>query len=499
VQQLSGQDAAMLYVESPEAPNHVTGLYIYDPATAPSPVSFARILETISSRLAFARAFRQRLVRVPFDLDNPYWIEGASFDLEFHVRQLRLPEPGNWRQLCTQVARLQARPLDLSRPPWELYVIEGLDQIEGIPAGCFAIVLKVHHSAIDGAAGVAIVNAIHDLSPLADPPPATDTWRADTEPSPLSLLLGAGLHAVARPPRFVRQLGRTVPIVGRLPLQVGRGDFSLPPVTLPHTRFNGKVMAHRVMDARTFPFESIRAIKKSVEGATVNDVALAIVAGTMRRYLLAKGELPEASLGAACPVSLRSRDQTQAMTGNDVGMMSVPLHTDIEDPMARLKAIVQSAANAKERKRAIGARTLVEFSELLPGALLGFAFRAQSRILRRTKSALLFNTAVTNVPASPVPIYFAGAKMVATYGLGPVADGMGILHLVCSYAGQIGFTVTADREMLPDPDFYAACLQESYEELLSAHPRHGFPSRKRSPRHSLSRIGQNSVHANQTI
>ena len=472
MQQLSGQDATMLYVESPDSPNHVTGFSLYDPSTAPKPVTFTTILDTIGARLSLARTFRQRLVRVLLDLDHPYWVESADFDLEFHVRRVRLPEPGDWRQLCTEVARLHARPLDLTRPPWELHVIEGLDEVEAAPPGCFALVLKVHHSAIDGAAGVEIINAIHDLAPDAAAPQPPFAWQADVVPSQLAMLGGAALHLLARPPRLVRQIAKAAPIAGRLPFQIGRGAFSLPPLTLPFTRFNGKVTPHRVMDARKFPLDSLRSIKRSTQGATVNDVALAIIAGCLRRYLLAKGELPETSLGAACPISLRSRDQARAVAGNDIGTMTVPLHTAIEDPMARLAAIAGSTANSKERKQAIGARTLVEFSELLPGALLGFGFRAQSRIAQRAKSALLLNTSVTNVPASPVPLYFSGAKMIASYGLGPVFDGMGILHLVCSYAGEVTVTVTADREMLPDPGFYAECIQASYEELCrAARPR----------------------------
>ena len=162
MQQLSGQDASFIYSERPHAPTHITSISIYDPSTAPGgPVTFKGILGHLEARLHLARAFRQKLVRVPADLDHPYWVEDADFDLEYHVRHIALPKPGDWRQFCIQAARLHARPLDLSQPLWEMYVIEGLDNVEGVPPGSFAFVLKIHHAAVDGKSGIEMITAIH--------------------------------------------------------------------------------------------------------------------------------------------------------------------------------------------------------------------------------------------------------------------------------------------------------------------------------------------------
>jgi WS/DGAT/MGAT family acyltransferase len=151
MQQLSGQDASFIYSERPHAPTHITSISVYDPATAPGgEVSLAQIMEHLDARLHLARAFRQRVVRVPADLDHPWWIEDGEFDLEYHVRHIALPRPGDWNQFCVQAARLHARPLDMSRPLWELYIIDGLDAVEGVPKGAFGYVLKVHHAAVDG-------------------------------------------------------------------------------------------------------------------------------------------------------------------------------------------------------------------------------------------------------------------------------------------------------------------------------------------------------------
>src|SRR5438067_7962319 len=160
MQQLSGLDASFLYFETPNAPMHVGGISIYDQSTAPNgAVTFKGILENSEKRLHLVRAFRQRIVRVPFDLDHPYWVEDQDFDLEYHVRHIALPKPGDWRQLCIQVARLHSRILDASRPLWEVYVIEGLDNVEGVPPGSFAVMQKTHHAAVDGVSGMEILSA----------------------------------------------------------------------------------------------------------------------------------------------------------------------------------------------------------------------------------------------------------------------------------------------------------------------------------------------------
>ena len=171
MQQLSGMDASFVYFETPSWPMHVAGLSIYDPSTAPGgKVTFKGILANFQERIHLARTFRQKMVPVPMNLDHPYWVEDRDFDLEFHVRHIALPKPGDWRQLCILAARLHSRMLDLSRPLWETYVIEGLDNVEGVPRGSFALLQKTHHAAIDGMSGMEMTSAIHDLTPTAEPP-----------------------------------------------------------------------------------------------------------------------------------------------------------------------------------------------------------------------------------------------------------------------------------------------------------------------------------------
>jgi len=307
VQQLSAQDASFVYLETPHTPMHIGSVGIYDPSTAPGGfVRFKDILRFIQSRLGGARSFRQRLVRVPFDLDHPYWIEDPEFDIEFHVRHIALPKPGDWRQLCIQVARLHARPMDLTKPLWEFTIVEGLDNIEGLPPGCFALVSKVHHAAIDGMSGVEMSAAVHDLDASMTAPEAADSWRAEDMPKVADLLVRSYFNNLVQPMRVMETVGRSLPGMARLGVQAAKGDVSVRGARpAPKTRFNGKVSGHRAWDAVPLPLKDIRRIKDAVPGATVNDVILSIVGGGLRTYLFDKGELPKESLTAMAPISVR--------------------------------------------------------------------------------------------------------------------------------------------------------------------------------------------------
>jgi diacylglycerol O-acyltransferase len=469
MQQLSAQDASFVYLETPHTPMHIGSVGIYDPSTAPGGfVRFKDILTFIESRLGGARSFRQRLVRVPFDLDHPYWIEDPEFDIEFHVRHIALPKPGDWRQLCIQVARLHARPMDLSKPLWEFTIVEGLDNIEGLPKGCFALVSKVHHAAIDGMSGVEMSAAVHDLDASMTPPERTNDWRPENMPNVADLLTRSYFNSLVQPMRVMETIGRSLPGMAKLTAQVGKGDVSIRNARpAPKTRFNGKVSAHRVWDAVPFPLKDIRAIKDAVPDATVNDVILSIVGGALRTYLTGKDELPKDTLTAMAPISVRGQGEKAAL-GNLVSAMVVGLGTQIADPLERLRFVHDEAVNSKAMTNAVGAKTLADYSQLVPSGLAGLAARLYTRVGAANAHAPAFNCVVTNVPGSRVPMYFCGAKMVAMYGTGPVFDGMGLINPVYSYGDTIAVSFTADRSAMPDPDAYADALRESFAALKAA-------------------------------
>jgi len=468
MQQLTGMDAAFLYAETPRAHMAGGGISIYDPSTAPGGrVTFKGILDHIDKRLHEARVFRQRLLRVPFDLDHPYWIEDPDFDLEFHVRHIALPEPGDWRQLCIQAARLVSRPLDLERPLWELYVIEGLDNVEGVPPGSFALVTKVHHAAIDGMSGMEMTSAIHDETPDGTPTVPSGAWRPEPIPNTGELLWRATINNATRPAHASRVMARAVPQLGRLTTQVRRRTITPPPTTIPRTRWSGPVSAHRVFDAIGLRLDDLRTIKDTVPGATINDVVLTIVGGGLRSYLLAKNELPSDPLIAMAPISVRSEAERGA-AGNMVSGMFTTLGTDIADPHQRLAAVRKGTHESKEFTKALGARTLLDMADLMPGGLVGLGARTSARLSLANRLRPVFNTTVTNMPGPRHPLYMAGAELVAMYGAGMITEGMGLIHPVMSYRGDITISFTSCREMLPDPAYYADCLQQSFDDLAAS-------------------------------
>ena len=472
MQQLSGMDATFLYFETPQSPAHIGSFSIYDPSTAPGGrVTFKGLLANIESRLHLARCFRQKLVHAPFDLDHPYWIEDADFDLEFHVRHIALPEPGDWRQLCIQVARIHARPLDLSRPLWEMYVIGGLDHVEGVPPGSFALLTKIHHAAIDGVSGAEMTAAIHDLSSDATPAPPEKPWQPEPAPSFGQVALRTALNNLRRPVGFARVVGRTAPGIARALLGPKPPDLEQQgPV--PRTRWNGTITPHRVVGGRVFSLQDIRDVRKRVPGATVNDVVLTVCGGAMRRYLEQHGELPAESLVAMAPISVR-RDEERAAAGNRISAMSVTLHSQLADPLERLARVYAGTQSSKAMAQAIGAETMTDVTQFLPGSLAGLAARLYTRLGLANRIAPFLNTVITNVPGPQIPLYFCGARMVSLYGLGPVMDGMGLIHPVFSYAGRITIAFTSCRRMMPDPGFYADCLDASFSELRDAAARLG--------------------------
>jgi diacylglycerol O-acyltransferase len=467
MQQLTGLDASFLYFETSNSPMHIGGISIYDQSTAPGGrVTFRGILSNIEKRLHLARCFRQRLAYVPLNFDHPYWIEDPDFDLEFHVRHIALPKPGDWRQLCIQAARLHSRPLDHHRPLWEMYVIEGLDNVAGLPKGSFAMVTKIHHAAIDGVSGAEITAAIHDLKPGAKPRPPKEPWTPDAVPRAQDLLGRTTLNNVLYPFRFARVIAGSLPAIARGRQEMRAREFRTQ-TDVPRTRFNGTVTPHRVLEGRSFDLGEIRSIKAAVEDATVNDVVLAVCGGALRKYLHDKRELPKDSLLAMAPISVRTQEE-RGTAGNQVSAMVVPLHSEIGNARERLHAVHEGTQESKALTQAIGARLLTDYSQFIPSALAGLAARLYSQFGLANRVNPFFNTVVTNVPGPQQPLYFCGAKLVTTYGMGPIGDGLGLIHPVFSYCGQLTVSVTACRKLMPDPAFYAQCLQDSFDELKAA-------------------------------
>jgi len=412
--------------------------------------------------------FRQKLVEVPFSLDYPYWTEDRDFDLEYHVRHISLPKPGDWEQLMAQVARLQARQLDHSRPLWMAHVIEGLEDIPGVPAGAFAVFMKFHHAAIDGATGQDVQAMMHDRQPLqADASsyqPSIGPGDDDDQPGAWSLLARAPFNTALRSTKL--GLGLLFALPGALRVALTRNGTPKTPV--PDTVFNpARVSPNRAIGARFFDLEDFRAIRATCKGATVNDVALAVIAGGLRYYLEARESLPDEPLVAGCPVNVGSRADAAEGRANLLSIMTPALHTDIRDPLERLRATRDDTLGAKATTAALGKATLTRIPMNLPAPVARNLYPLLMTLSVQSRT-LLFNTLISNVAIDGGPLYFAGAKLVKVLATAPPFDQWAVFHTVVSFGGEMSIAFTACRETLPDAAFYAECIEASFHELKTA-------------------------------
>jgi WS/DGAT/MGAT family acyltransferase len=467
VQQLTELDYTFVQMESNRTPMHITPVMFYDQSKVRrGKVRFKEILTVFERNLHKSAVFRRKLAGGALGLDTPYWVEDKNFDLEFHVRHIALPKPGDWRQLCILLARLHARGLDMRRPLWEAYVIEGLNNVEGLPANSFAIMLKVHHAAIDGVSAAEIITAIHSLGEEVEPPLVEDSWQPESDPTPLTVWSRAYINSLKRPVKLLETVGGIVPRAIRASREAqhsGHDERS----PLFRTRFNGRVSAYRVTDAIVMELERIKKIRQAVPGSTVNDVIVSVVGGGLRKYLLAKGELPDGSLSCGAPINVRSERNSESI-GNEVGVMTLSMATDVEDAVERLAAVSTHARESKAYSSAVGAGAMMDITRGLWPQVTGAAFRLAPLAALNTDIPTPVHTVVSNVPGPQVPLYLAGARMHMIMGIGPVMDFMGLFHGVISGAGKITINFVSCREMLPDPGFYRECLMQAYDELETA-------------------------------
>lgn len=466
MEQLSGQDAMFLHAELDGLPQHIGGVSIYNQSTAPNGVvRFKQILAMLDSRVHLSPIFRRKLATVPLGLGRPYWVEDPDFDLEYHVRHIALPKPGDWRQLCILAARIHSQPLRRDKPLWEMYIIEGLNDVKGVPENSFALLLKVHHCAMDGATGAQFMNIVHDLTPETTDPGTPPPWIVERMSS--ARMLGrAYIDTWKKPGQVYDMLKQAGPAFMRL--RRGKEDENFHSLEDKQTtRFQGKISRHRVVDACRFDFEAIREIKNTLPGTTVNDVMLTIVSGGLRKYLQSKDELPEKTLVTGCPIDVRSPEERSA-GGNMVGFMNVALRTEIDDPLERLQAVHEEAVSSKAYAEAMGHRMIMDATNIMPGNVLSVAMRVASAT-GLDQASIIHNTIVTNVPGAPMQLYMCGAELVESFSLGPLLPNVGLFHIVYSTVqnkkGAITLSFTACRKMLPDPAFYAQCLQDSFDEL----------------------------------
>jgi WS/DGAT/MGAT family acyltransferase len=497
MRQLSGIDVSFLNMETASTFGHVSSLNIYDPTDAPGGAGLEVTKNIILERIDQLAPFRRRLVEVPLGLDLPYWIEDPDFDIDFHVRHHAVPPPGNPEQLAEAISRIVARPLDRSRPLWELYVIEGVDG-----GRLIAQLTKVHHAAIDGAAGAMMLATLLDTDPDARPSGMAAPWEPEEIPTDDELLRITAREYLRRPEKMIRLGVRTVrdlaaatqsgglralagliaqPVPGpvgdlmRRRLRAQLGDDTdrppaLPPTQAPRTPWNRPITPHRRFAYTTVSLEDAKTVRRAF-GCTFNDVVMALCSGTLRRYLQHHDCLPAESLIAMVPVSVRSGGEDDAFQ-NRVSALLADLATNEADPAKRLRRVQQSMTAAKEDFAAIPAETLQDYTQFAPPAVAARAMRMYSRLRIADRMNPPFNLIISNVPGPNFPLYSAGARLEHFYPVSALADGQGLNMTVQSYNGNLDFGFIACRELVPDVWLMTDLLQESMAELLAlATPR----------------------------
>lgn len=440
MRRLTGLDASFLYMETPNNHMHVGAIYVLDPEGNPDACSFEAVKQTIVDRLHILPPFRWRLVEVPFGLHHPLWINDPDFDIEYHVRRAALPAPGGKLELCEYAAQFMARPLDRSRPLWELEVVEGLE------GGRVALITKTHHAAIDGASGAELTTALLDTSiDGRDVPPPSRGFKPDRIPSEIEVLAYAVRSLTNQPVEFVKAVRRTSEIALNLRKKAGDGTPSAAtPFSAPRTSFNVPITGHRTYAYTNVTLDRIKNVR-TVLGGTVNDIVLALCSSALRQYLENGGELPADPLVAMVPMSVRAKDQKGAM-GNRVSQLLVRLATNEADPVKRLESIKAEMALAKDQINAIGADTLSNWAEFAAPAVAARAARMYSTMGLSNRHKPVFNVTISNVPGPSIPLYSTGAKLVEWYPMGPIFDGIGLNMTVMSYLGVVYFGLLACRE-----------------------------------------------------
>ncbi len=470
---LKGIDASFLYFETAETPMHVAGLTLFDLPESYRGRFHQIYRDFLHGRLHVTDLFTRKLANTALALDHPSWIPDEQFDYDYHVRGLILPAPGTFAQLEQAVARLHGERMDRTRPLWQFTVIEGLENGQG------ALYSKVHHSGLDGGAGMLLTQAMYDVTPQPRPPMVPSRPPVPSAPpNPAAGLSGLYIDflrrqvdALQRFPDLLRAVNNVV--LPKIPEGASLSDLlnaprerpRLPPLSAPRSVLNVQITAERAYAARSMKLAPAKKVAKAA-GAKLNDVVMAICAGALRHYLAGRRALPSQAMVAAVPVSLRELGNTDM--SNQVSMMMVSLATNIEDPAARLAEIVASSRGSKQLTAQTKDAMPSDYSFIGAPVILS----ALSQLYGRSGLANWVNppanVVISNVPGPPVPLFCAEAKVTALYPVSIPSHGMACNFTVQSYLENLDFGITADRRAVPDIDVLADYLQPAFMELCHA-------------------------------
>jgi diacylglycerol O-acyltransferase / wax synthase len=455
-ERLSSLDASFLYLEKPAMHMHVAGLSVFAPRED-GPLTYDDVERVVAARLHLAPRLRQRVLPVPGNLARPLWVDDDRFDLDFHLRRAAIPSPGGRFQLERAAGRVLSRPLDRSKPLWELYVFEGLAD------GRAAVLLKMHHAMADGIGGMLIGSALFDLDPgaqVGDAPP----WVPEPSPSRETLVEEAIRDQLLHPAAAVAHVAQAPVRAIRAAGEMLGGVFALAGMgSPPRGPFDGQIGPARRFATAEVPFSELRAVKHAM-GGTVNDAVLAAVGAGIFEVLSSRGEPTEGrSLRVMVPVSVRSRGEA-----GDVGNRVAPAVLDIPvgpiSPRRRLKAVRKATEELKSSGMAISADSIIGLGAYAPPALHAMAARLVSR-------QRWFNVVVSNIPAPQVDLYLAGARLVASYPAMPLGENCGLSVACTSLGGTMAFGLTADWDLVRDAETLARGIENGVADLRAAAPR----------------------------
>lgn len=469
VKPLSGMDASFLYFETPSTHMHVVGALLLDTSEAGG-WSGQRVVQLLRQRLDLLPPFRRRLQGTALRLHHPVWVDVAHVDLAQHVDVVQCERPGSHAQLEAQVARFAEEKLDRSRPLFAIRVVEGLE------GGRAAVLVKIHHSVVDGVAAARVLGHLFDLAPEGRTPEQLAEARAleaandAPEPGLPRLVAHTAIGFATRP----IALARLVPSAGKAVVNVVRSrqaqsaepGVAAVPFTAPRAPFNGTISPRRAVSLGDVALADVKDVKNAL-GGTVNDVVIAVCGGAMRRYLEQRGELPESSLIAVVPVNVRD-DSSSADAANVTSAMFTSLCTDVADPVERLRLVRQANAVGKADQRAAGSSIVTQAAEIAPPTLTTLMARLYTATRLADVHPVVHNVVISNVAGPPLQLYFAGARVDAVYPLGPVLDGPGLNITVASYRDRVGFGLIACGERMPDVAALGAQVAPALQELLDA-------------------------------
>ncbi|HTL22560.1 MAG TPA: wax ester/triacylglycerol synthase family O-acyltransferase [Mycobacteriales bacterium] len=453
MEQLAGMDASFLYFETPSMPQHVLGVMVLDAAgTAFTREGFRKVLE---ERLHLLPAFTRTLVEVPLHLDLPYWVKEHDVVLDEHLSFTTCPAPGDLRALGTLVGEIGTGLLDRSRPLWEIHVVDGLE------GGQVALVAKLHHATLYGAAGADMMANLLDLEPTVGVVDAPVEQPVEPHPSTLSLIAKAGVHGLRRPAVAVQGALGSVRRVGSLP---GAALTSLR--TPPRSLINGQLTPARQAAFTTLDLAQLKAVKTAY-GVKVNDVVLAAVTDALREYLLVRGELPKKPLVATVPMNLGAG---QAAGTNKIANLLVPLPVLTADPVERLLEVAAAAKDQKDASESLGPEAMLQFIGLVPPLLLKGGASVFDRLRLQKVLPPLLSLVVSNMQGPPIPLYCAGAQVTAVYPMGPLIPSSGLNLTVLSNMGKMDVGLLCCPDLVPDVWDIVEALPRAVQTLQDRAP-----------------------------